>query len=277
MSRKAFLKWAGGKSRSLSLIESEVYSSNTLFSELRIGRFIEPFVGSGVVFLNIEADEYIINDINKDLTNLYETIKTNGDKFISECKKLFTSGVNNEEDYYNLRIKFNNTEDVLDRSVLFMYLNRHCFNGLCRYNKSGEFNVPFGRYNSVHFPEKALNTAINRLDKATIYNKSFEKVIALAEADDVVYCDPPYVPISDTASFTDYTSDGFTMGQQKLLAKIAEESRCKFLISNHDTEITRELYKNADYIIDKKVNRFISAKASSRVQVSELLAVYERN
>lgn len=273
---KSFLKWAGGKSQSIGLIQEHVYSDVPFFKENRVKRFIEPFVGSGVVFLNITADEYIISDVNEDLINIYKILKKDNTYFIDECRKLFKEKFNNEDEYYKLRTKFNQTTDTFERAVIFIYLNRHCFNGLCRFNKSGGFNVPFGRYTTINFPERALNVASVKLQKVTVYKQSFEDTMSLAKEGDIIYLDPPYVPLSGTASFTDYSTDGFSMKQQELLAKLIEEAPCKCLVSNHDTPITRELYKNASVIETKSVSRFISAKANSRNAACELLAVYNK-
>lgn len=112
------------------------------------GCLIEPFVGAGSVFLNTEYDSYILADINSDLINLYNIVKSNTDDFVRDSRKLFTDEVNTSEVFYLLRQEFNLCADAYRRAVLFLYLNRHCYNGLCRYNMRGEFNVPFGRYKS---------------------------------------------------------------------------------------------------------------------------------
>lgn len=280
---KSFLKWAGGKSQSIDLLQKKIYQVDfSVFPHptSMTGTFIEPFVGSGVVFMNIEACDYIINDVNDDLTNLYRILKTDGLSFIEECEYLFQEQNNTQEQFSQLRHTFNSLNGKKGqerlRASLFLYLNRHCFNGLCRYNKSGEFNVPYGKYEKVYFPKKELQVAIDKLKRVTIFNESYEKVFLHAKVGDVIYCDPPYVPLSNTASFTDYAKTGFSMDQQKLLAKLAEEAPCLTLISNHDNDITRELYNNADEIITKEVSRFISASSDSRKPVTELLAIYHR-
>jgi len=262
---KSFLKWAGGKSQSLKEISTAVGQVK--------GKFIEPFVGSGVVSLNIDASEYILADFNKDLMSVFNVLRSTDD-FIDKLRPYFSEHNNSQEIFYELRKRFNETSSSEERAMLFIYLNRHCFNGLCRYNKSGNFNVPFGKFEQVYFPEKELTEFKKKLIKCKLYNQSFEDTFKLANKDDVVYCDPPYVPLSDTASFTDYSIDGFSEDQQRQLVELAEKAPCKVLISNHDTEFTRKLYKNADNIISNKVNRFISASGDSRKSVYELLAVY---
>ena len=239
------------------------------------GRLIEPFVGSAVVSLNIEAVGYILADLNADLINLYDVLKAQGDTFVFYCEEYFKPKMNTEEVYYKLRNEFNDTQDYIDRAALFVYLNRHTFNGLCRFNGKGRFNVPFGKYDKVGFPKKEMLFFLKKAEKFEFYCQDFEKTIAMAKPGDVVYADPPYVPLNDTAYFNDYTGEGFTIDQQIRLAELAEQSPCKFLISNHDTEETRELYKNADRILTRDVGRFVGAKVESRKPVAELLAIYK--
>ncbi|MDK7224658.1 Dam family site-specific DNA-(adenine-N6)-methyltransferase, partial [Proteus mirabilis] len=135
--KRAFLKWAGGKYPLVDDIKRHLPQGNCL---------IEPFMGAGSVFLNTEYDSYILADINSDLIHLYNTVKLYPEKFMKDAQLLFTPQMNNAEEFYQLRQDFNQSTDPYQRSVLFLYLNRHCYNGLCRYNSKGEYNVPFGRY-----------------------------------------------------------------------------------------------------------------------------------
>jgi DNA adenine methylase len=277
---KPFLKWAGNKFRVLPHLIPHIGDPK---------RYIEPFGGSLSVALNISADEYILNDINKDLYCLY----TNVDKeFVSECRELFTDENNTRERYLELRKEFNSEQDCRKRAKLFLYLNKHAFNGLSRYNSKGEYNVPYGKENKdsktgrivktkAHFPEQELNyfrdVFSNR--KVEFFNTSFsdEALYKNVSSGDVVYFDPPYIPVSDTAYFTDYAKEGFTYDQQIQLAELAE-SLCnrgaKVIVSNHNTPVSRELYKKAQ-IYPIEVGRSISAKGSSRKKASELIAVYQ--
>jgi len=265
---KSFLKWAGGKSKSAPLISETIGVLN--------GRLIEPFVGSGVVFVNIPALSYIIGDCNSHLINVFKELKNNGDYFVKKTEELFKPEFNNKETFYKFREQFNKTDDAFEKACLFVYLNKHCFNGLCRYNKKDEFNVPFGKYNSIQFPKKEMLIFIEKLKVCDIYCQDFEQTIQMAKPGDVIYADPPYTPLTATAQFTDYSAEGFGAEQHIRLTKLAEESCCRFLISNHDTKETRELYNNADRIITKNVNRFISGKGEGRKPVVELLAIYEK-
>lgn len=144
---RAFLKWAGGKYSLIEQINQRLPGSK---------RLIEPFVGAGSVFLNSDFESYLLNDINPDLIEMYKIIKRKPLQFINDARHYFQPKYNNEAIYYQMRTEFNATSDVYQRALLFLYMNRHGYNGLCRYNQKGGFNVPFGRYKKPYFPEKEL-------------------------------------------------------------------------------------------------------------------------
>ena len=268
--QRAFLKWAGGK-----------YTiSDTIKQMLPKGkRLIEPFAGAGSIFLNTEFKQYLLNDINKDLINLYKTLQYQPNLFINDASKLFTPEFNQAEQYYEIRKAFNETDDPYQRSLLFLYMNRHGYNGLCRYNSKGGYNVPFGKYKRPYFPEKELRAFIDKSKNAEFVCEGYREMFARAEDGDVIYCDPPYVPLSKTASFTSYAGNGFGLDEQADLANAAEEvtaeKNVSVLISNHDTIWTRKIYEHADKITSIKVARTISQKGGSRNKVGELLAMYK--
>jgi DNA adenine methylase len=161
---------------------------------------------------------------------------------------------------------------------LFLYLNRHCYNGLIRYNSKGEFNTPFGRYVKPYFPEREMRHFINAAEKATFLHASFTESMPLAQRGDIVYCDPPYAPLSGTAYFADYYTGGFKWRHQVQLVELARrlaDRGIQVVISNHDTREIRELYKNAKASIIKfQVRRYISRDINNRRKVGELLAVF---
>ncbi len=268
---KPFLKWAGNKFRVLPHLIPHIGYPKT---------YCEPFGGSLSVALNNVADKYILNDINKDLVAIYNNINTDGENFIQYCKELFIPTNNTKEVYLDIRSQFNNCTDMRERARIFVYLNRHCFNGLSRYNSKGGFNVPYGKYDSPKCPVDEMRFFHKYFEgKEVSFNSvSFEDeslYSSLGEGD-VLYMDPPYVPATETANFTSYATEGFTHEQQVKLSNIAEElssKGVKVIISNHDVPITRELYKNAK-IYGIQVTRTISAKSSSRKKASELIAVY---
>jgi DNA adenine methylase len=270
---KTFLKWCGNKSRVLPHLTPHIGYPK---------RYCEPFGGSLAVALNTPAEQYILNDVNKDLVAIYQNLMNpNDDSFIQYCEELFTPENNTKEAYLELRKHFNDATNSTERARLFIYLNRHCFNGLSRYNSKGGFNVPFGKYDKPSCPStEMMNFRMYFLSKQLVRftSLSFEDSSLYEDLDvgDVVYFDPPYVPASDTANFTSYATDGFTHNQQIQLAQLAESLAAKgvrVIVSNHDTAITQELYKNAT-IYHIQVTRTISAKGSSRKKASELIAVY---
>ena len=158
---------------------------------------------------------------------------------------------------------------------MFLYLNRHAFNGLCRYNSKGEFNVPFGRYKTVHFPEKEMGDFFRAAQKFTFQCCSFEDTFAQQRKGDVIYNDPPYIPLNSTSSFTSYTDKGFPFSSQRKLVECAENSICPVLISNHWVPgITEYLYRNGDISRRKSVRRSISANGAGRNLVEEVLVIY---
>lgn len=263
------LKWAGNKFQILERINAKLPAGK---------RLIEPFSGSAALFLNTDFDRYLLNDINSDLIHFYKTLQSEGRAFIDYAKHLFTSDNNAEEAYYDLREQFNDTDNARLKAALFLYINKHGYNGLCRYNASGRLNVPFGRYKRPYFPEKELLYFFEKSRKnVTFENKSFEAVMKNAREGDVVYCDPPYVPLSDTANFTAYSAGGFSMHQQKQLAELAEQlaqNGISVLISNHYTSVTKSIYSGAiKYKFD--VRRTISCDGTQRNMAREVLAVFK--
>jgi DNA adenine methylase len=197
-------------------------------------------------------------------------------EFIDYAKELFGPSTNTESAYYAFREEFNSTTDVQRKSALFIYLNRHCFNGLCRYNSKGAFNVPFGRYSSPSFPTEEVRYFASKSKAATFLLSGFVETMEGAKEGDVVYCDPPYVPLSDTSNFTDYTQDGFSSQDQEQLATAAKRLMHRgipVIISNHDTAFTRTIYASAR-IEAFQVQRFISRDAGNRGKAAELLASF---
>lgn len=236
-------------------------------------------MGAGSVFLNTEFEHYWLNDINQDLIDVYLWLQRDPATYIEAAAGLFIPANNDAERYYQYREEFNCTVPGLRRATLFLYMNRHGYNGLCRYNKKGGFNVPFGRYKRPYFPRNELFAFAQKATRATFTSLPFEQVFATVEQGDVVYCDPPYAPLSATASFTAYAGNGFGLVEQQKLAEQAAmcaEDAVPVLISNHDLESTREWYRRAD-VTQLDVRRTISRNGKGRGKVSELLALYQLN
>jgi DNA adenine methylase len=268
---RSALKWAGGKKKVVNEIASLLPSKGKK-------RLVEPFVGGGSVFLNLDYEEYLLIDMNQDLISLFNIIKNQPAEFISDAETFFTGDSNQPEKYYDFRSQFNQSNDPYERSLLFLYLNRHGYNGLCRYNKSGGYNVPFGRYKHPYFPKNELAYFSEKAKKATFIQGDFETAFAQLRTGDVVYCDPPYSPINPTSNFTAYAGNSFTdEDQQRLVncAKKASANNIPTLISNHYLDFTRELYKDATKKKLFKVQRTISQKGKGRIKVEEVLALYK--
>ena len=155
-------------------------------------------------------------------------------------------------------------------------MNKHAFNGLCRYNSKGFFNVPFGRYKNPKCPEDKMRDFADKSQKAEFKCQDFNVTFNEITPGDIVYCDPPYVPLSITSSFTSYSKNDFNIKDQEDLARNAELLQTKgilCIISNHDLEVTRELYAKSK-IFELKVQRNIASKSSSRIKVGEIIAVF---
>lgn len=262
---RPFLKWAGGKARLVPRIAAQLPPGE---------RLVEPFVGSAAVWLGTSYAEALLADSNPDLIACYTMLKRRGEAFIAACREYFRAENNDATRYYALRDRFNATRDVEERAALFVYLNRHGYNGLCRYNAGGGFNVPFGRYARPYFPEAEMRAFLRKADGATFITADFRTVMRAAQVGDVVYCDPPYVPLTDTARFTAYAAGGFGSEDQRDLAALAKDLAARgipVLISNHRTPFTEAIYAGAR-IERFGVRRAISCDGSRRAIVDELLA-----
>lgn len=264
---KPFLKWAGNKYQIIETIKKILPHGK---------RLIEPFVGSGAVFLNTDYAEYLLSDNNAHLISLYQFLKKDGNKFINFCKEFFAPEFNNSNRFYEFRELFNTTDEPLIKAGLFVYLNKHCFNGLCRYNNRGEFNTPFGKYTKPYFPENEMLFFQEKSKNTNFIVADFLKTMDEAITGDVIYCDPPYVPLSDTAYFTNYSAGGFNADQQIQLAEKAKElanNGIIVVISNHHTAFTQKIYEGAE-LITLDVQRNISCNGANRKKAKEVLAVF---
>ncbi len=266
--QRGFLKWAGNKYQCIEHLLSVLPIAN---------RLIEPFAGSAAVFMNTAYPKYMLAEKNQDLISLFLHLQAEGDDFILYCKELFVPNNNDKETYISLREKFNRCTGTRQRAQLFLYLNRHGFNGLCRYNSRGIYNVPFGLNVRPYFPQKEMKIFHSKSKNAEIIHADFVDTFALAKAGDVIYCDPPYSPKIQQSNFTAYTSQPFGVQEQLKLAQLAQETAqagITIIISNHDTPETRAYYQGAK-IHSFDVKRLISCRADSRINARELLAVYQ--
>ncbi len=270
---KPFLKWVGGKRQLLADIVPLVPDE--------FSRYIEPFVGGGAVFFHLSEQmtkqkiPSVINDINPELVNCYQMVKTQTDALISLLKTH-----KHDKDYY---IKIRNLDrqvgglsvlSPLERASRLLYLNRTGFNGMYRVNSKGLNNVPFGRYkNPSLVNEDVLRAAANALIDTRILNQPFEDCLHCAGQGDFVYLDPPYVPLNETSHFTNYMTNGFTMTDQKNLAALVaklDKRGVVFVASNAFVPAVRELYRDFRQI-EVKAKRAINAHGQKRSAISELL------
>lgn len=232
------LKWVGSKARIMDRL--------SLFLK-PTSRLVEPFGGSGAVMVNTEYPRYLIGDSNPDLINFHIDVRDNTDELIAISKELFANN-NGELMYYKLRDAFNqNRTPSVYRSALFLYLNRHCYNGVCRYNKSeGGFNVPYGHYHQPYFPEKEIRIFAFHALRAEFKCQSWLDTLLEVKHGDLVYIDPPYIPISATSSFTDYTKEGFGLKEQRQLAEALVDLGSygiPIVASNSGAQSALDLYK----------------------------------
>jgi len=253
-SAKPFLKWAGGKTQLLKEFTKRIPEE---LSEGKLQVFIEPFIGGGAVFFHFnrlfEFDECHIFDINEELILAYTVVRNNVEDLIDnlrEIKKDYFSKDDSgrKEFYYNLRDEFNRQKSAINfhqfekawinRAAYLIFLNKTCFNGLFRVNNQGEFNVPFGKYKNP----KILNTDLLRLDSETLQNTTihlgdFSDSYRYVSDTSFVYFDPPYRPLNETSSFTQYSKNGFNDSEQERLASFFEQcnrKHAKLMLSNSD-------------------------------------------
>lgn len=268
------LKWAGGKTQLLDAILPLIPAD--------IDRYYEPFVGGGAICFALQPEKAVINDINPQLINLYRQIKLNAEQVI-DCISELDSKKCDKEFYYLIRCRYNkkiaSQENDPEMAALMIWLNKHCFNGLYRVNKRGLFNVPYNNrvqgQSIVTAQFRQLSNYLNDND-VKICCGDFELLAKQITTNDFVYIDSPYVPVSDTASFTDYTKTGFALAEHQRLAKMYREldSRgVRMLLSNNDTPLVRELY--AGYTIESiAVKRMINRNAQKRFGQEVLIRNY---
>ena len=247
---KPFVKWVGGKRqllrqfRELGLYPPEDFNPIT-------NTYYEPFVGGGAVFFDLLPKNAELSDLNNELVITYNVIKNNVDELIQSLQKHIY-----DKEYY-LEVRAKKIDDLSDVEVAsrFIFLNRTGFNGLYRVNKSGQFNVPFGRYNNpVICDEDNLRRVSNALQDVTITHQDYKHVLKTAKSGDFIYLDPPYYPINATSSFTSYTAEGFLEKEQTELRNtfvMLHEKGCFVMLSNSDTPFINELYSGLGGIISK--------------------------
>lgn len=269
-----FVKWAGGKRQLLPQIKERIPE--------KYNNYYEPFVGGGAVIFELLPANALINDINKALINAYRQICNAPEAFLSAAKKLDEEmWEDGKEYYYSLRKHYNDklvkAEYDVELAALFVFINKHCFNGLYRVNGKGLFNVPYNNSRSASVDEKAVIEISEYLQGVTIINKDFEDACQDAGKGDFVFIDSPYAPLNPT-SFESYTKEGFDIESHERLAKLFDELTargCYCMLTNHNTDLINGLYGNKGYKIDVvSVKRMINSDASNRVGEEVIICNY---
>ena len=271
-----FLRWAGGKRRLTGLL---IQAFPTEFDP-RVNRFFEPFIGGGALMFatgNRSSDLFIpgknvfINDSNPDLVIVYKVIKYHLPELLKVLKKL--SKNLGKEEFERIRSSSPRTE--IARAARFIYLNKTCFNGLWRVNSSGQFNVPWGKLvNPLIFDQENLEACSKRLIGAKISCGSFTQAVKTAKKGDLVYFDPPYLPLSPSSSFSQYAKDNFNTRDHEKLAEVISnltDRGVSVILSNSDTPETRRIFDKLLTLRQISVNRSISAAAHARKPVNEVI------
>ena len=296
-SAKPFLKWAGGKTQLLEEFTKRIPKE---LSEGKLPVFIEPFIGGGAVFFHFnslfEFDECHIFDINEELILAYTVVRNNVEDLIDnlgDIEKDFFSKDDSgrKEFYYNLRDEFNRQKSAINfrqfekawinRAAYLIFLNKTCFNGLYRVNNQGEFNVPFGKYKNP----KILNTDLLRLDSETLQNTTihlgdFTDSYRYVSDNSFVYFDPPYRPLNETSSFTQYSKNGFNDSEQERLASFFEQcdrKHAKLMLSNSDPKNVDPNDDFFDILYEKyhitrvPAKRMINCDGTKRGEIREII------
>lgn len=260
-----FLKWAGGKRQLLDKIIDRMPKS--------FNNYYEPFIGGGALLFELQPAKAVINDINASLINAYITIAEKPFEFISAVIELDSQiPEDGKTYYYSLRERYNNklvkTEYDTELAALFVFLNKHCFNGLYRVNAKGLFNVPYNNSKRESINKESIIAISEYIKNIKIMQGDFEKACNDAQRGDFVFLDSPYAPLNPT-SFESYTKEGFDIESHKRLANLFKkltDKGCYCMLTNHNTEFINDLYGNKGYKIDVvRVKRMINSNASKRV------------
>lgn len=264
---KPIIKWVGGKRQLIAEIKS--------FMPKNYNRYIEPFVGGGALFFELKPQNAIINDYNEDLINLYTVVRDNPEELINDvCKHKNESGY-----YYKIRAldrdeKAFNKLTSIEKASRFIYLNKTGFNGLYRVNAKGQYNVPFGKYkNPSYYVSDNISACSALLNNTEITSGDFESIKERVNKGDLVYFDPPYVPLNKTSSFTAYTDKGFDEDMQIRLKELCDyitDIGAYFMLSNSHTDYILELYQGYN-IHTVEAKRSINSKGTGRGKVKEVI------
>lgn len=259
-----FVKWAGGKRQLLDRIKERL--------PLKYNNYFEPFVGGGAVLFELKPEKAIINDINASLINAYKVIAHNTQDFLEYINTLDNGMWEDGKAYfYAMRERYNDKimqeEYDVEMAALFVFINKHCFNGLYRVNGKGLFNVPYNNSRRSSIDSNLIVNLSGYLKNIQIMQGDFENVCQNAARHDFVFFDSPYAPLNPT-SFESYTKEGFDMESHKRLSKLFDkltDRGCYCMLTNHNTEFINELYGGKGYRMEvTSVKRMINSDASNR-------------
>lgn len=259
-----FVKWAGGKRQLLAQIRERM--------PREYNRYYEPFIGGGAVVFDLLPENALINDINEALINAYVQIRENVDSFLDNINRIDSAiGEDGKAYYYSMRnlynMKLEKMQYDIELAALFVFLNKHCFNGLYRVNSKGLFNVPYNNSKRVSYDEESIRMTSDYLKRVTITTGDFEDACRNAGRGDFVFLDSPYAPLNPT-SFESYTKEGFSLESHERLARLYDELTergCYCMLTNHNTELIEQLYGNKGYTISVvNVKRMINSDANNR-------------
>jgi len=267
------MKWPGSKQLMLTKLLRHLPKTGDVL--------VEPFAGSCSVALNTNYKRYLLNDVNADLIVLFKIARDEPQWLITELAVLFNQENNCPARYLQIRRIYNSCTNLRRRAVLLMFLSRYCFNGIVRYNSSGEFNVSLGRYKEPYFPIDEIHAFSKKMQNAEFYSMDFQKfinMVATKSGKKVCYIDPPYLPLGNGKNvFTQYVAAGFPLARHKDINDTIVSNRGSFskvFVSNHSSPLLDESYP--DYVKKSsfKVTRTISCDIKNRVPAKEVLLHY---
>lgn len=264
------LKWVGGKRQLLSEISPLLPK--------KITTYVEPFVGGGAVLFYLQPKKAVINDFNKELINTYKVVRDSPNELL-ELLEIHNKN-NCENYYYEIRAldRIDSFEDMsnVEKAARIVYLNKTCFNGLYRVNQAGQFNSPYGKYKNPNIINRPVILAMSNYfnnNNIKIIQGDYKYALKNLRKGAFVYFDPPYMPISTSSSFTGYTEGGFGEKEQIELKKECAKLNArgiKFMLSNSDHPLIRELYKDYNIKI-VQARRSINSKGNKRGEINEIL------
>lgn len=273
---KPFVKWVGGKRQLLPKLVERLPA--------KIENYWEPFIGGGALFFHLEQKllkphQAFLSDVNEELINVYQVLKYNPEYLIDNLEYLALQHEQRPKEYYYETREWDRlppwrTCSPYARAGRFIYLNKTCFNGLYRVNSKGQFNVPFGKHAKFDFEPDDIRAASQALQTAQISVANYYPLFYIVGKDDFLYLDPPYVPLSVTSSFTQYTKDGFTHENQVQLldfCHMIDGKGAKFMQSNSSAEWVIDKYSKHFNVQFVESKRLINADASKRGPVKEVI------